>query len=219
MKDSFSNASDEFLTIAEQYSNKLHVSKCRKILDEKGELVIETPHYNSDKNIIRMDENIDVEEYAIIFRHEYGHFIDAQLNRPSMSELFYQAIIADSDWYDIETDMGRKNLDKMLSELKNSDVFDNRYISDILSGVFHNEKVIVDTYWENGVGYYHHTNNYWDEITGPEKAMQREVFANLFALYVENDSQVVSFMERYFPNSTKRFKITIGGQNDGHKRI
>ncbi|MBO5036022.1 MAG: hypothetical protein J6D42_02970 [Clostridia bacterium] len=158
-----------------------------------------------------MDEAKDNEEYAITFRHEYGHFADAQLKRPSMDGIFTEAITADCDWYVTTYDYGQDNLQTMLGELESSDALDSRYLSDMLSGMFHNDPIIIETYYRNGAAFYHHTDTYWDGITGPQMAVEREIFANLFGIYSENDKAVVGFVEKYFPNTTARFKKSLEG--------
>ena len=213
VKDSFTNAPTEILNIIERTSDKLNIASCRCKLNSSGMFVTETPHYSEKYNVIRMDNNKDPEEYAITFRHEYGHFADAQLGRPSMNELFEQAITADFDWYNPESNIGKDNLCDMLSELEqNESMLQSRYFSDILSGMLHNEGLVIDTYLDNNMGYYSHSNSYWDGITGPPKAKEREIFANLFAIYTENNSSVVDFVERFLPNTTSRFKSMIGGK-------
>ena len=40
-------------------------------------------------------------------------------------------------------------------------------------------------------------------------AVEREIFANLFGIYSENNYAVVDFVEKYFPNTTTRFKKSL----------
>jgi len=209
VENSFKNADANILKVVECFSNNLNVDRCRKTMNPDGQFVTEISHYTEADNTIYMDETKDNEEYAITFRHEYGHFTDAQLNRPSMDGIFTEAITADCDWYNTTYDDGLNNLNIMLDELENSDVLDSRYLSDILSGMFRNDPIIVETYYRNGVAFYHHTDTYWDGITGPPMAVEREIFANLFGIYSENDEAVVSFVEKYFPNITARFKKAL----------
>ncbi len=152
-----------------------------------------------------MDEGKCNEEYAETFRHELGHFVDAQLGRPSLEENFEYAIEADMYWFNSSTNDGITNKKNMLLDLSSSEVIGNRYISGILSGLFLNDTVVRKTYYEAGASYYCHKNEYWFEITGPKKAVEREVFANLFAIYAENDKMTVKFIEKWFPNMAKRF--------------
>lgn len=216
--DGFLKADIEIKSIISEYAGNLQVTKCEKIIDSQGIYTIEKSHYLQDDNKIRMDERKDTEEYVITFRHEYGHFIDEQLGRPSLKEEFGMAIQADFFWYNRNTDYGEKNLKKMLTELEKSETIDSRYFSDILSGIFHNDRVVREVYDENGVAFYGHTNYYWGGIEGPENAVEKEVFANLFAIYAENNGEIVSFVEKSFPNIVKQFRRTLGDRN-GKSRI
>lgn len=211
--ESFENADIEIKNIISEYAGNLRVAACKKILDAEGIYRTERAHYSQEDHEIRMDEGKDMEEYIMTFRHEYGHFADEQLGRPSLQENFDMAIQADFSWYDRNTDYGTKNLENLLTNLENSDAFDSRYFSDILSGVFHNDRVIREFYDRSGVAFYGHTNYYWLGLEGPEKAVQREVFANLFAIYTENDREIVSFVEKSFPNTIKEFRRALGGAN------
>lgn len=211
--ESFATADAEIKKIVLEYAGELQVATCKEMLDAEGNYRVEIPHYSQENNEIRMDEGKDTEEYVMTFRHEYGHFADEQMGRPSLQEDFDMAIQADFSWYDRNTDYGSKNLENFLINIENSAAFDSRYFSDILSGIFHNDRVICDFYESNGVAFYGHTNYYWLGLKGPEKAVQREVFANLFAIYTENDREIVSFVEKSFPNITKQFRRALGGVN------
>lgn len=209
VENSFKNADANIIKVVELFSNNLHVERCKKTVDPNGQFVTEISHYTESENTIYMDEAKDSEEYTITFRHEYGHFADAQLNRPSMDGIFTEAIDADCAWYITTSDFGHDNLQTMLVELESSEALDDRYLSDILSGMFHNDISIIDTYYRNGAAFYHHSDAYWDEITGPAMAVEREIFANLFGIYSENNYAVVDFVEKYFPNTTTRFKKSL----------
>ena len=154
---------------------------------------------------------MDDDSYADIFRHEMGHFSDAQSGRPSLSAEFAQAIDADFFWYDPATECGMKNLQGLLIDLKSSSAYYSHHYSDILSGVFKNNDVVISTWENNGDAFWGHKNEYWEGSKGPDHAVEREVFANLFAIYAENDIETVSFVEKTFPNTTFRFKSMIGG--------
>ncbi|MCI6997025.1 MAG: hypothetical protein MR936_09600 [Eubacterium sp.] len=196
-----------------EYGNQIQVGTCRKVKNSEGKYVPEVSHYSEEEDMIRIDERKDKEEYTITFRHEFGHFIDAKLGRPSMEDSFYQAIQADYAWYDRNIDYGIQNLEKLMSNLEESEAFECRYFSDILSGIFQNDSIIRETYEKNGIAFYHHTNSYWMGICGPAKAVQREIFADLFGIYAENNPKIVAFLEKSFPNTVKRFKESLGGKN------
>lgn len=209
--EGFSNATGDVKRLVCEHSEKLTVGYCRSYVDARGQWTIEGCHYNDTEKIIRMDERLDSDSYADIFRHEMGHFTDDQIGRPSLSEEFGQAIESDSYWYNPETENGRNNLEKMLSNLQSSSAYYCHHYSDILSGVFRNNDMVRNTWEDNGDAFWGHKNEYWNGIDGPNHAVEREVFANLFAIYAENDLDTVSFVEKAFPNTTTRFKTMIGG--------
>lgn len=215
MKDGFADSIDEIKKIALEYATNLQVRPCKKVYNERGEYEVERSHYCQEKNAIYLDERKDDEEYAITFRHEYGHFIDAQLGRPSLKENFSMAIQADFFWYDRNTLIGSENLQKMLKELEQEEIFDSRYFSDILSGMFHNDRIIRECYDRNGVAFYSHSNYYWAGLKGPQNAVEREIFANLVALYAENNEEIVNFFEKHFPNISKQFKKELHREING----
>lgn len=175
-----------------------------------GQKVVEEPHFNEMDNTIYMDKNVDDYEYAETFKHKLGHFIDKFLRQVSADEQFMYALQADLAWYQETNQRGIATEAEMLTELHTSSVIDNRYISDILSGLFFDSErvwtMVERTYDTLGVAIYGHDTSYWKEITGPEKAIEGEVFADLFAIYAENDSKTIQFVERWFPNLTSRFK-------------
>lgn len=159
-----------------------------------------------------MDENKDPEEYAETFRHEYGHFMDDILGRISMSDNFGFALDADKYWLDNSKDEGIENFSAMLDDLSSTDAIHSRYVSDILSGVFLNDTKIRETYNSQGLPFYgHDTNDYWLSWPAGEKIVEKETFANLYALYLKGEKSDVTFVERWFPNVTKRFKTELEG--------
>lgn len=211
VRDGFSNAIGDVKRLIHEHSNKLTVARCRDYIDSNGRLKVEGCHYDQSEKTIRMDERMDDDSYSDVFRHEMGHFTDDQIGRPSLSEEFGQAIEADFYWYNPETEYGKKNMEQMLSDLPSSSAYHCQHFSDILSGVFRNDRMIIKTWEDNGDAYYGHRNEYWDGLAGPDHAVEREVFADLFAIYAENDADTVSYVEKIFPNTAIRFKRMIGG--------
>lgn len=218
VRSAFVDAPDNIINLINEYSSQVRVERTRIRLDDAGHEILEPSHFSEDEGIrlIRMDERKDDEEYAIVFRHEFGHFIDASLQRPSLQEDFTRALEKDCKLYDCSLPEGAENFEYLLKELRKSQAFkaDNQYVSDILSGLFHNDKRIVSIYYDDYRAFYHHENVYWDGLEGPSKAVQRETFANLFALYTENDKEVIKFVEKSFPNITTHFKIQLRGEID-----
>lgn len=173
---------------------------------------MDEPCFNPNDGAIYMDEHVDNDEYAEIFKHELGHFIDEKMGCPSCEENFGCAIWADIDWF-ISAESGVKTLGMMLGELSSSSAMDNRYLSDILSAMFHSTRrqwnAVMTTYDTLGVPVYGHEANYWTGKKRPENAVQLEVFADIFAIYVENDPETIRFVKKWFPNITNRFSSDL----------
>lgn len=175
-----------------------------------GKVVKERSCYDDRNKAIRMDEAKDHVEYMKSFMHELGHFADDVLGRISLSEDFENAMDADKYWTNNSTLQGNDNFIKMISDLKEYDVMDNMYISDILSGFFFNDTKIIEAYEENGMSFYGHDNNtYWFAWDVEDKIVQRETFANLFAIYASGNISNRGFIEKWFPNTANRFKKEI----------
>lgn len=158
---------------------------------------------------IEIDEQKSDAEYGIVFRHEYGHYIDDVIGIYSESKSFDEAFKLDKRRFDNSKDKGIANLEKMLQDLpENASAFESRYISDILSALTTNgsfvDTKVKKTYQENQKGFYDHE---WWKYKESEKVCQNETFANLFAIYTENNSDVVAFAEKWFPNLTEQFQI------------
>ena len=68
--EAFKNAPDEIKALVIQYARYLSVS------DIKETDRIKDCHYNLLDRVIRMESSLDDAEYAEIFSHEYGHFVD-----------------------------------------------------------------------------------------------------------------------------------------------
>lgn len=179
---------------------------------------MEISHYSEEEKIVRIDEKKCDEEYIKTFKHEMGHYIDDHLGKIASSDDFESAIFADIYWYDNTDILGIENREKMIEELINTEVVDCRYVSDILSGLFLNDNKIVEKYYSVGATFYHHDLKYWLGVEGPKKAVNKEVFANLFAIYVENDKSSIGFVEKYFPNITSRFKQEIQKRGTDYAR-
>lgn len=69
---------------------------------------------------------------------------------------------------------------------------------------------LIETYENNGMSFYGHDNNtYWFAWAAEDKIVQRETFANLFAIFASGDNNSRAFVEKWFPNTTSRFKKEI----------
>lgn len=137
------------------------------------------------------------------------------MGNPSFDDDFSYAIEADKNWF-ISDSCGVPTFESMIEELKTSSIIDNRNLSDIFSAYLHDSPELwsktKDTYYNLGIAVYGHDDSYWKEATGPMKAVEGEVFAELFAIYAENDVKTVKFVEKWFPNVSRQFKLcmTIG---------
>ena len=209
--DIFNETSPVFVELANTYGPQLRVGET-SVRNINGRIQKECSHYSTDTKMIYMDENKDPEEYAETFRHEYGHFMDDILGRISMSDNFGFALEADRYWLDNSKTEGTQNFSAMLDDLSSTDAVHSRYISDILSGVFLNDTKIRKTYYSLGLPFYgHDTNDYWLSWPAEEKIIEKETFANLYALYLKGEQADIAFVERWFPNVTMRFKTELEG--------
>lgn len=207
--DSLDDAPIVVLDFIKQYGTKVEVCEIKaNVVD--GIITKERSCYDDETKTIRMDEAKDDNEYAKTFRHELGHFADDILGKVSLSENFAYAMEADREWTNHLSFQGNKNFSEMIDDLKKYDVMDNMYISDILSGFFLNDEKIIETYENCGMSFYGHDNNtYWFAWEKEEKIVQRETFANVFAILASGNNNSCAFIEKWFPNTTTRFKKEI----------
>ena len=207
--DSLAESPTAIFDFIDKYGGQLEVRNVEmKIIN--GKVIKERSCYDDENRTIRMDETKDNVEYAKTFKHELGHFADTVLGRISLNENFENAMDADKYWTNNSTPQGIKNFSKMIADLEKCDVMDNMYISDILSGMFFNDTKIIESYEKNGMSFYGHDNNtYWFAWEAEDKIVQREIFANLFAIYASGDMDTRVFVEKWFPNTTNRFKKEI----------
>lgn len=167
-------------------------------------------HYNLETKIINMEAVLDDDEYAEVFSHEYGHFIDDMKGGFSETEEFKSALEKDMAYYDKSTSEGLSRFDAMLEGLFESDAAYDRTISDNLSAVFQNDTEIMDEYENRGISYYYHTNDYWKS----ENNREAEIYANSFSMYTSGTKESCDFMEKYFPNTWDSFKSSLKKEGD-----
>lgn len=209
MLEGYSDAHGKIKELVREYSKSVIVKPSGMTVNHKGQLVNEISHYSEEEDVIYMEDNIDNDLYADTYKHEFGHFLDAHLGRPSMGENFTYAMQADKEMLLYETGENSFIWKEMLENLGSGNALYNMYISDILSAQFYDELEIMQEiktmYYENNAAFYGHAEEYWDGIIGPKCAANREIFANVCALYSENDVQSVEFLEKWFPNVSRRF--------------
>ena len=192
MTKAFDNAPDWIKSEVAAHGNKVKVKDkpCRS-------------HYTPSEKRIYMDPRYDDDEYAEVFKHEFGHYIDHAHGWLSQSPAFVNAYRKDCENLDITTWDGAQSTNKMLTELMNGESAKyDRCISDILSATYNNDPLIENRYFSEGLSYYQHDNSYWARGQNREN----EVFANLFAIYSNNDIETIYFISKHFPNTDKAFK-------------
>lgn len=212
--ETFGFAPDGVKSIINRLSQELNVGDTREFINSNGEIQREVCHYSPTNGEIRMNPNYDNDEYAEVFRHEYGHFVDDKCGDVSNSPEFIDAL--EKDKTDFLFDTSRK--DQMLNDLFSCDAAYDRCVSDILSGFFENDPKIKQRYSDEFIGYWCHSNDYWSGVNGPLNAKGKETFANLFSIYsTQNRQDSIAFLEKYFPTTTSSFKMMFDLQQKGAK--
>ena len=74
-----------------------------------------------------------------------------------------------------------------------------------------NDTEIMKVYAEEEMPFYGHSTEYWLSREADEKIIEKEVFANLYAIYLKGDTADIIFAERWFPNITGRFLSELTG--------
>lgn len=224
--EGFSNASDDILNISMTCASNLRgvYSTASKAIISDGRLIKPVSHYDFSEKCIYMDESKSEEEYMRTFRHEYGHFIDYSLGKVSEKPEFVKAFEDDAQLYDVSKDDGIKRLRDLQMEIAdNIHAFASEYVTDIISALTRNDTAFIRKYTENatqtspydlfyyekmeGAGMSGHTDLYWDD--GPHMSRQKEAFADLFAIWTENNPIVQKFVCDHFPNLSGMFEKII----------
>lgn len=183
----------------------------KTVNDLSGELSVENTngndccHYDLYAKKIRMEADMDNAEYAEVFSHEYGHFVDNSKGDISDTYDFRDAISKDLATYDKNTLSGRRNFDNMMDDLFSTDAAFDRAISDNMSAFFANDSDVTDRYRDEGIPYYQHDNSYW-AVPGNREA---EIYANSFSMSAQDNKASCNFMGKYFPNTWEQFNISL----------
>lgn len=226
VENGFQNADEDILHIVSSTLsclNGVYSTQLKAAITSNG-LSIPVSHFDPNDVSIYMDETKDTYEYMRTFRHEFGHFIDHAYGILSESSTFCEAFCRDAELYNVSTDEGvmrMKNMQFRIAE--NIHAFASEYVTDIISALTHNDTTFIITYTENavqtlpsdpfyyekmeGAGMIGHSNMYWDDE--PYMSQQKEVFANLFAIKVENNPIVQEFIKEHFPRLTHIFDKMI----------
>lgn len=162
-------------------------------------------HYDRRDMVIRMEDNLDDEEYAEILSHEFGHFVDHQKEDVSRSPEFRDAVAKDLEKFNQTSPAGGENFSMMLDELMESDVAYDRSVTDNLSAYFKNDPSIMTRFNDEGISYYGHPNEYWNR----DGSQQCEIYANCFSMFAQNNTESCDFMTKYFPNTWNSFLNTL----------
>lgn len=194
--ETFENAPDSIKKTVNDLSDELSVE------DTKGD---DCCHYDLVDKKIRMEPEMDNAEYAEVFSHEYGHFVDNKKGDISNTPEFREAMSKDLANFDRNTVEGRENFDNMMDDLMSSDASYDRAVSDNLSAFFKNDPEIIQRYREEGAAYYQHSNTYWSR----QGNCEAEIYANSFSMSAQDNKASCEFMEKYFPNTWEQFKSTL----------
>lgn len=196
--NSFGEAPNEIKRMVNLLSNKLCVENT--VGDDDS-------HYDLSEKIIRMEENLDNSEYAEVFSHEYGHFVDNQLGDVSEATEFRKAIEKDLEKFDRGTEAGNEKFKEMIDDLMNSDAAFDMAVSDNMSAYFQNDPEIMNRYTSEGIAYYGHDNDYWATY-GTREA---EIYANSFSMSAQNNEASCEFMKKHFPYTWEQLKQSLQG--------
>lgn len=117
-------------------------------------------------------------------RHEVGHAVDYKNKNISCNGELMDAL--EKDKHNI---FEHKN--EILKMFENKRYKDYAELSDIFSGVTQNQIR----------GKFYHENEYWER----ENTLEKETFANLFAIAGGNDIEYLQTVNKYLPNTLKAF--------------
>lgn len=117
-------------------------------------------------------------------RHEVGHAVDYKNKYISCNGELTKAL--EKDKYNIFED--KNEISRMFENGKYKEYAE---LSDILSGVTRNQIR----------GKFYHDNEYWEK----ENTLEKETFANLFAIAGGNDIEYLQIVNKYLPNTLKAF--------------
>lgn len=88
-----------------------------------------------------------------------------------------------------------KHQEKLKQTLKSKEYREYAELSDIIGGLTNNQIR----------GKYYHRDSYWKK----ENALEKETFANLFAITGKNDKEYLQIVKQYLPNTLKVFEELI----------
>ncbi|MCI8760428.1 MAG: hypothetical protein HFJ34_04835 [Clostridia bacterium] len=121
-------------------------------------------------------------------RHEIGHAIDYKYDYISCKGEILTAL-------EIDKQNLLKHQEKLKQTLKSKEYREYAELSDIIGGLTNNQIR----------GKYYHRDSYWKK----ENALEKETFANLFAITGKNDKEYLQIVKQYLPNTLKVFEELI----------
>lgn len=201
--EAFADAPQRMIDAINGYAEGLkHIKDSGYTINQNGERVKEGCYYMDGSDTIVMDERMTNAEYAEVFTHEFGHYIDCQRGWESTGTEFTEAIQRDAASMDKSTPEGKMRLHDMLDDAFSTGAAYDRAVSDIISAIFRNDSEIVRRFDDENVAYYRHTRDYWN-IPG---MIQKEIYANNMSIQVGQARISKNFIERWFGNLDECFK-------------
>ncbi len=194
--DMYNDAPDSIKHILKKYGEGLIIEDTAD-----GEIC----HYDLNDMVIRMEPNLDDEEYSEVLSHEFGHMVDSLKGLISCSPEFRNAIQSDLAKYDLEDPEGRNAFFAMMDEVFESDAAYDRAVTDILSAYFKNDPLVITPFYDSGIPFYSHPDEYWEMDTTKEL----EIYANCFSMFTQNNKESCEFMQKCFPNTWNQFMDTL----------
>lgn len=191
VEKAFENSDSQYIEFVDKYKDNLKVGFAQ---ENEGSF------YRDNK--VFMNEKYDDDEYAEVFPHELGHYLDEQQGWYSQRAEYIDAV--NSDALNSMEDQRRQ---EMLDELFAGDVCYNRHVSDILSSMGMNNADVVKRYWDEGVPYYQHSTEYLCY----KNRRQNEIYANMMACRAENNQETLDFLKKYFPHTYEETMKSMEG--------
>lgn len=207
MDRAFQRAPQSMVSVLNQYADRLgQIEDSGYGYNEAGQKVKNGCYYSPEYCQVKMNEQMDQDEYAEVLPHELSHFLDHQRGWESDRPEFVQAIADDRASMDRETPAGRARFYEMLDDAVSTGAAFDRNISDILSAVFCNDPAVSDRFAREGIPYYSHKDSYWT-IKGMR---EKEIYADCGAIFAGGDRISIHFLERHFGNVAEKFKGFFG---------
>lgn len=180
-------------------------------LNEYGVPVKNGSFYSPDLRQVKMNEEMDDDEYQELLPHELSHFLDHQRGWDSSKPEFVSALESDLMRLDRNTQEGRAFFNEMLDDAVSTGAADDRAVSDLIFGAFGengNDPEIIKRFEKEGIARFTHSDDYWmgidnsgrRSLDGGASMRRAEIYAEIGAIRCLNDRISNNFLERYFPS-------------------